>query len=197
VRSIRASGHHGGVSPLPDRLETERLVLRTWRPEDAEALGIAITESLDHLLPWMPWAALEPLPLEDRIKLIRGWHDEWQAGKDVVFGVFRDGAVIGGSGLHQRIGPTGLEIGYWIHVGHVRRGYAAEASAALTDLAFTLDGIERVEIHHDRANVASSSVPRSIGYELVGEKPDTRDAPGEEGVDCTWAMTRGRWIERA
>ncbi len=178
---------------LPDHVETDRLVLRTWRSEDAEALGIAITESLDHLLPWMPWAAFEPLPLGDRVKLIRGWDDEWRAGKDVVFGVFLDGVVIGGAGLHQRIGPNGLEIGYWIHVDHLRRGYASEVSVALTDLAFTVEGIERVEIHHDRANVASGSVPRSIGYAFVGEKPDPRDAPGEEGVDCTWVMSKDRW----
>lgn len=181
---------------LPDHLETDRLVLRPWRTEDAAALGRAITESLDHLRPWMPWAAFEPLSLEDRLKLIRGWDEEWRAGKDVVFGVFLNGAPIGGSGLHQRIGPNGIEIGYWIHVDHIRRGYASEVSAGLTDLAFTVDGIERVEIHHDRANAASAGVPRSLGYELVRETPDAADAPGEEGVDCTWAVTRDRWQSR-
>jgi ribosomal-protein-serine acetyltransferase len=186
----------GSMSPLPAYLETERLVLRTWKPDDAEALGIAITESLDHLRPWMPWAGLEPLALEDRRKLIDEWDALWRSGNDVVFGVFLDGTPIGGSGLHQRIGPAGLEIGYWIHVDHLRQGYAAEVSAALTDLAFTVEGIERVEIHHDRANGASAGVPRSLGYELLGEKPDTSEAPGEEGVDCTWAMTRERWRQQ-
>ena len=178
---------------LPDYLETDRLVLRTWRREDARAIGIAVTESLDHLLPWMPWAALEPLPLDDRRKLIDEWDAQRRAGKEVVYGVFLDGTVVGGSGLHQRIGPGTLEIGYWIHVDHVRRGYASEVSAALTEVAFSVDGIERVEIHHDRANVASSGVPRVLGYELVGETPDARDAPGEEGVDCIWVMVKDRW----
>jgi len=184
------------MTPIPDRVETDRLVLRTWRTQDAEALGIAITESLDHLRPWMPWAAAEPLAIEARRKLIRGWDVDWRAGRDVVFGVFLDGTVIGGTGLHHRIGPNGIEIGYWIHVDHIRRGYASEVSAALTDLAFTVDGIERVEIHHDRANVASAGVPRALGYAFVCEAPDTVDAPGEEGVDCTWAVTREQWPAR-
>ena len=36
--------------------------LRHWRAEDAEAQARAIEESLDHLRPWMPWAADEPKP---------------------------------------------------------------------------------------------------------------------------------------
>jgi ribosomal-protein-serine acetyltransferase len=66
-------------------------------------------------------------------------------------------------------------------------------TAALTDVAFTRGDIERVEIHHDRANAASAGVPRALGYELVRERPDAVDAPGEEGVDCTWVITRDRW----
>jgi ribosomal-protein-serine acetyltransferase len=181
---------------FPDLVVTKRLVVRTWKPEDAEALGDAIAASVDHLVPWMPWAAGEPVPIEDRRRLIQEWARAWEAGEDVVYGAFLDGAVIGGCGLHSRIGPKGLEIGYWVHVDHIRQGYAAELSAALTDLAFSVDGIERVEIHHDRANVASRGVPRTLGYEFVTDKPDPITAPGEEGVDSTWVMTRERWATR-
>jgi ribosomal-protein-serine acetyltransferase len=183
------------VAVLPDSVTTERLTLRTWKPEDAEALGLAVTESVEHLRPWMPWAAMEPLSLDDRRKLIAGWDTDWRDGGDVVFGIFLDGEVIGGSGLHRRIGPAGLEIGYWIHAGHVRRGYAREASAALTELAFTVEGVERVEIHHDRANAASRGVPRSLGFELVAETPDAVTAPGEDGFDFCWAMTKEHWSQ--
>jgi RimJ/RimL family protein N-acetyltransferase len=181
---------------LPDLVTTERLVLRTWTAEDAEPLGTAITASLDHLLPWMPWAAAEPVPLEDRRALIATWDKEWQSGGDVVFGVFLNGTVIGGTGLHRRIGPAALEIGYWIHADFTRQGYATEVSAALTTLAFTVDGIERVEIPHDGANVASAGVPRTLGYERAGEKSAEIVAPSETGVHCTWVMTKDRWSVR-
>ncbi|MES2731624.1 MAG: hypothetical protein V4714_07745 [Bacteroidota bacterium] len=42
------------------RIETDRLVIRCYEPSDAEKLKNAITESLDHLRPWMPWAQNEP-----------------------------------------------------------------------------------------------------------------------------------------
>ena len=130
----------------------------------------------------MPWVTFEPLTIEDRRKLIAEWHREWKAGNDVVLGIFLDGVPIGGCGLHRRIGPDGLEIGYWIHADHTRQGYAAEASAALTDLAFTVDGIDRVEIQHDRDNLASRGVPRTLGFELVGEKPAEAVAPPSRPV---------------
>jgi RimJ/RimL family protein N-acetyltransferase len=184
------------MEPLPDFTTTRRLVLRTWDAEDADPLGIAISTSLEHLRPWMPWAEFEPLPIEDRRKLFAEWEKEWQSGSDVIFGVFLDGTPIGGCGLHRRRGADALEIGYWIHVDHTRQGYATEISAALTDLAFTVDGIIRVEIHHDRANVSSEGVPRALGYELVAETADEITAPAEAGVDCTWVMTRDRWALR-
>ncbi len=181
---------------FPELVTTKRLLLRTWKTEDAEALGEAITASVDHLLPWMPWAAGEPVPTEDRRRLIQEWERAWKAGEDVVYGVLLDGTVIGGCGLHWRVGPDALEIGYWIHADHIRQGYAGELSAALTDLAFSVDGIERVEIHHDRANVASRGVPRTLGYEFVTERPDTITSPGEDGVDCTWSITKDAWAQR-
>jgi RimJ/RimL family protein N-acetyltransferase len=89
-----------------------------------------------------------------------------------------------------------LEIGYWVHVAHVRLGYATEMSEALTHLAFGIDEIERVEIHHDKANVASAGVPRRLGFGLLSETPDEISAPGEIGVDCAWIVTRGTWPTR-
>jgi RimJ/RimL family protein N-acetyltransferase len=182
---------------LPARIETERLVLRTWTVADAEALAVAITESIEHLRPWMPWVALEPLAIEDRRKLIAEWDTKWQAGEDAVYGVFRDGAVVGGTGLHRRIGPHGLEIGYWIHVDFTRRGFATELSGALTSAAFELASLDRVEIHHDKDNVASEGVPRALGYTFIGEVAAAVAAPSESGVQCVWSMTRAGWESRA
>ncbi len=55
-------------------------------------------------------------------------------------------------------------IGYWIHVDHTGQGYATETSAALTKVAFLIEGMDRVEIHCDPANAASAAIPRKLGY---------------------------------
>jgi RimJ/RimL family protein N-acetyltransferase len=169
--------------------------LRHWRVEDAEAQARAIAESLDHLMPWMPWAAGEPKPLEARIAMLREWEAERVAGTGEYFAVWLDAAVVGSAGLHRRIGAGGLEIGYWIHPGYLRRGLATEVARQLCDRAFAEPDLDRVEIHHDRANVASGGVPAKLGFEHVGDTPRPPQAPGEEGVERVWRLTRAAWRE--
>jgi len=154
----------------------------------------------------MSWAADEPLSAEARIELIQNFERSWESGVEVVYGAFPldgvrlDGVpldrVVGGCGLIRRAGGEVLEIGYWVHVDFVRQGFATEMATGLTDAAFTVDGVERVEIHHDRANRASRCVPAGLGFTFEGEKPDQVMAPAEEGVDCTWATGRADWVNR-
>jgi ribosomal-protein-serine acetyltransferase len=175
---------------LPERIEAEGLLLRRWTVDDAAVQQQAIVENIEHLEPWMPWVALEPQPLEDRLAMLARWEREWRAGGDVLLGVFADGAVAGSCGLHRRRGPRTLEIGYWIHVAFLRRGYATAAARALTAAALSTPGIDCVEIHHDRANTASAEIPRRLGYRFVGERPDRPEASGETGIDCVWRLER-------
>jgi RimJ/RimL family protein N-acetyltransferase len=95
--------------------------------------------------------------------------------------------------LHHRIGYGGLEIGYWTHPAFLRTGIATTAVAMLTDAAFAVPGITRVEIHHDRANEASAGIPRKLGFHLIGQAAREPQAPGEIGVACRWRMTREKW----
>ena len=178
---------------LPEMLRSDRLTLRAWTPDDAEALNAAIAASLDHLRPWMPWVAFEPMSVADRVRLLEQWRGEREQAGDSVLGAFAGDTIIGGTGLHRRAGPDTLEIGYWVHVDHVRRGYATEMARTLTSAAFADPEIEFVEIHHDRANVASAGVPRALGFRLVSETPDEITAPGEEGIDCCWRISRLDW----
>ena len=53
------------------RIHTRRLVLRCWNPEDVKLQMAAIAASLDHLLPWMPWAKQEPAGVETRVEWLR------------------------------------------------------------------------------------------------------------------------------
>lgn len=147
-------------------IETPRLVVRCWNPADALLLKEAVDGSVEHLRPWMPWAADDPQPVENRIELIRQWRSQFDRGEQFVYGVFdrAETMVLGGSGLHTRVGPHGMEIGYWIRVSHINQGYATEVAAALTAVAFRVHGVDRVEIHCDPANTRSAAVPAKLGY---------------------------------
>jgi RimJ/RimL family protein N-acetyltransferase len=152
--------------PPPYRIRTERLTLRCWEPGDAPLLKDAVDTSLDHLRPWMPWAAEEPKPVEEKADLLRTFRGRFDLDEDFVYGIFApdEQEVIGGSGLHTRVGPRALEIGYWIRASRTGNGYAREATAALAKAAFRVCAVDRVEIRIDPANEASLRVPRALGF---------------------------------
>lgn len=169
------------------------LVVRHWLPEDAEALSVAIAESREHLQPWMAWIGEEPLTVDERQARLSGFERDRRRGGDAVLGVFLDRRVVGGCGLHRRIAPDGLELGYWLHPQFTGRGLATAAARLLTDAALALPYITHVEVHHDKANVASAAVPRRLGFQLLGEVEDQIGAPSEIGVEWQWRMDGGHW----
>jgi ribosomal-protein-serine acetyltransferase len=196
VLGLRRSRPYGATvsGRLPEYIAgLDRLTLRRWTRDDAAELSEAIADSVEHLRPWMPWVADEPLSLTERQALIDDWDQEWLAGGDLLMGVFVDGAVSGGCGLHRRIGPGGFEIGYWPARRFLRQGIATTTAGLLTDAAFSEPTITRVEIHHDRANQASAGVPRKLGFRLARERFDGIQAPGESGISCEWQITRQQW----
>jgi RimJ/RimL family protein N-acetyltransferase len=147
------------------RIVTDRLILRCYDPRDAPALKTAVDASLDHLAE-MPWSREEPQTLDQKIALLRRFRGLFDLGQDFVYGIFDrdDATVLGGTGLHPRVGERAREIGYWIHVAHVNRGLATEAAAALTRVGFELERLARIEIHCGPHNARSAAVARKLGY---------------------------------
>jgi RimJ/RimL family protein N-acetyltransferase len=150
------------------RIQTARLVLRCWNPADAPLVKQAIDESIDHLLPWMSWARQEPEPLQAKIERLRASRAKFDLDQDFAYGIFPpdESAVWGAAGLHTRAGEEAREIGYWIHRDHLHQGLATETDAALTKVAFEIDGVDRVEIHCDPNNDRSEAIPRRLGFTL-------------------------------
>ncbi|MGE5133527.1 MAG: GNAT family N-acetyltransferase [Gemmatimonadota bacterium] len=175
----------------PDTLTHGQVSLRRWRPDDAAALLAAVTESQEHLRPWMPWA--EGYDAGRAAEYLRDCETQWASGSAFTYAITVGDQLVGSAGLHNRIGEGGLEIGYWVHAGWTGRGIATDATAALTDAALALPGVGRVEIYHDAANVASGRIPAKLGYARLGERPP-RDlwpaAPAESGTDVVWQFTR-------
>ncbi len=156
----------------PYRIETPRLHIRCYSPTDAPLLQHSVTESLQHLLPFMPWAAAEPEPLEAKVERLRHFRADFDQNRDFVYGIFdpQETRLLGGTGLHTRLQGNALEIGYWIHADFTRQGLATETAAALTRVAFEICQVERMEIHCAVENLASASVPRKLGYVHEGNR---------------------------
>jgi RimJ/RimL family protein N-acetyltransferase len=153
------------VNPTPPyRIETERLVIRCYEPRDAELLADAVNSSLDHLTPWMPWAA--PADVEAQVQLLRGFRGDFDKDENFVYGVFdRDETrLVGGAGYHPRGGEGSLEIGYWIRADSIGRGYATEVTATEARVGFELCGLDRIDIQIDPENDRSRRIPEKLGF---------------------------------
>jgi RimJ/RimL family protein N-acetyltransferase len=175
------------------RIVTERLVIRCWEPADAVLAKEAIDSSLDHLRPWMPWAHAEPTTLEQKVQLLRLFRGKFDLDQDAVYGIFdrEERRVVGGTGLHPRVGDDASEIGYWIRADATGKGFATESTAAVTRVAFEILGFDRIEIRCDPANVRSAAIPKRLGYEyeatLRGRLRNEHDEPRDAMVFTMFA----------
>ena len=178
------------------RIVTARLVLRCWEPADAPLQAAAILESREHLLVWMPWAAREPVELSQRMQWLRKCRGNFDLDQDYIYGVFNldESRVLGGTGLHTRAGENAREIGYWIHKDYTHQGLATELAAALTRVAFEVDGVERIEIHCDPGNAFSAAIPRKLGYVYEGTlRARSLNTDGSPSDSMIWTMLRAEY----
>ncbi|MGA5563540.1 GNAT family N-acetyltransferase [Streptomyces platensis] len=169
-------------------LRSDHVVLRRWRGQDLDVPHQLITESRDHLIPWMPFAASHDREQGEAF-LVR-CQEEWGSGQAYHYAITTDGVVVGSISLMRRIGPGGLDIGYWLHPAWTGKGLATRAAAALVQAGRRMPGIDRIEIHHDEANPASGAVARRLGFTEVErvQLPEGPTAPSETGIDVIWRL---------
>ncbi|CRK56433.1 Acetyltransferase, gnat family [Alloactinosynnema sp. L-07] len=180
------------VRPSPV-LTGDIVVLRRKRPSDLAELWAVVDAALPHLRPWMSWTLGGVT--EDTIRGHLADVDvAWDAGTEFGYSITIDGAIVGSCSLMARVGPGGIEIGYWLHPAHVGRGAALEAAALLVETAFGLPGVQFVEIVHDSANVRSGAIPRKLGFTEVARVSPPQDpiTSAEDGVDVRWRLTKPR-----
>jgi RimJ/RimL family protein N-acetyltransferase len=150
---------------LPGQIETERLVLRKPRMDDAPILFRAYMQDpeVTRYTTWRPHQHLSEA--EDFIyNSIAAWEKEVRfpfvitlKGKDEPFGMID---------LHMRGSTVGL--GYVIACSHQRKGYATEATRAIIEWAFQQPTIYRVNASTDVENVASQRVLEKAGMVREG-----------------------------
>ena len=119
--------------------------------------------------------------------------EKFDRGEEFNYAIFRidDGELLGGCGLHRRTAAQdALEIGYWVSQKHTRHGYASAAVTALTQAAFGLPEIQRVEVHCDKANAPSIGVPKKLGFRLDRQVHRTVETPGEIGTELIWTLEK-------
>ena len=173
-----------GVALAAYRIETARLLLRCWSPEDASELLRVILADLPRLRPWLPWAVRYPMSVEEQMAELRRMRRRFDGDEDFCYGVFErtGGALIGGCGLHTRSGPGSRELGYWLRSDRWGQGLATELGAALTRVAFEVDEVERVDLRCAPDNRRSARVAEKLGFRHEATLRRRVNPPNAEGA---------------
>ncbi|HWI61083.1 MAG TPA: GNAT family protein [Symbiobacteriaceae bacterium] len=173
--------------PVPDELHGPRVVVRCYRPEDAQAFYEAADESRAHLNPYESWVN-DYTSVDQAIIHVNRCRARWIVRQEFAAGIFdkQTGRFLGAAGIHgvdweRRV----FEIGYWVRATEQGKGYITEAVRLLTTLAFERFGARRVEMRMNSRNERSWRVPERLGFKLEGvlrnATPDP-DKPGDERI---------------
>ncbi|MBY6708728.1 GNAT family N-acetyltransferase [Rhodococcus sp. BP-241] len=175
-----------------DHIVTRRLTIRRETADDAAAVAASIGRNRDRLLPWLGWATEEAASVEAQTVRITRSGEQWDAGEMFDYAIVdrATGTFWGKISMHRRIGPRGVELGYWLDGAAEGRGVMTEAVAMIRDEALGLDWVDRVEIHCDAANVRSRAIPRRLGFELDRSESRVATAASETGMCTIWLQRK-------
>lgn len=162
----QAMSEYRTLVTLFEELRGERVIVRPYRVEDAEALKEAVEESRDHLRPWLPFADAHQSIEESRDFIIRSMAS-WLLRENFTLSIWEKtaGAFLGGTGFHVRDWEARyFEIGYWLRASAEGHGYMIEAARLVTDFLFEQLNAQRVEIRCDALNTRSAAVAQRLGF---------------------------------
>ena len=163
-------------------LETERLLLREFVPEDVDALAAVLSdpETMRYYPALLDRAGVAAWIERNRRRYADAGHGLW------AMVLKSSGEVIGDCGMTRQTvdGVDEIEIGY-----HVRRdlwgqGYAPEAARACRDYGFSRLGAERLIALIRPENIPSRRVAEKIGLSLW------KEAVWRGLLHCVYAVRR-------
>lgn len=176
---------------VPEKIETERLVLLAPRAGVGPALNEAVIETLDQLQPWMPWAQQAP-SVEDTEGVVRRQWAAFILREDLPFQIYsrepQGRRLLGATGLHRfDWAARRFEIGYWLRSSAQGQGLMMEAVNGLAAMAFSKLRARRLEIRCDERNVRSRAVAERCGFTLESiMQSDSTNVAGELRNSCVF-----------
>jgi len=174
-------------------IETERLILRTWRLEDfGDFYEYASDPSIGPSAGWKPHTdRMESLNI--LISFIEG--NEVFAIEDKLAG-----KAIGSIGLHpdrKRNNQNVRMIGYVLAKPFWGKGLALEAVNAVLDYAFNDQNLKIVSVYHFPFNQQSKRVIEKAGFAFEGILREATLLPSGEIVDdVCYSITRDEFLSR-
>jgi RimJ/RimL family protein N-acetyltransferase len=187
------NSHHGRC--LQPEIRSERLVLRPWRPSDAEQLFALFSN-------WevVRWLSLPPWPytLNDARTYIGGAIHRSSEEAEESYAITSNAEVIGSIGVRLRPAShlqraAGPNFGFWTGRMYWRRGYMTEAVDALAQTVFGRGSHDAIYSGAFTGNVASLRVQEKAGFARDGETMLYARPHGGEFPHVNTVLTRSRF----
>lgn len=192
---MATEGSSPNTSPLRlerQRIETERLVLRLPRPDDAPHLaGLANRREIARNLGSMP----HPYGVDDARAFIARAAALNPPGVSLVMTRKGEGdSPIGVAGYGKRPDTGLMDMGYWIGLPWWGNGYATEAARAIVAHAFEIGGLDELPSGYHADNPASGHIlVDRLGFVPVGREMQFSAGQGEAVDTILVRLTRARW----
>ena len=175
-------------------LETPRVILRRFVPEDAQAMyeNWASDPEVTKFLTWPTHGSVEISAM-----VLANWISHYEEDTFYQWAiVLKDlGQPIGSISVVSRNDDAELiHIGYCIGREWWHRGYTSEALRAVIDFFFGKVGVNRVEARHDANNPNSGAVMRKCGMQYEGTLRQS-DRNNQGLCDAAWyGILREDWV---
>jgi aminoglycoside 6'-N-acetyltransferase len=173
-------------------LETERLRLRRFRPDDAQMF--AAYRSDPAVARYQSWTA--PVSLESAASLV----GKFAAGDPERPGWFQyaielksEGDLIGDVGVNLHENRMQAELGCTLAAQWQGRGYATEAVRAILRDLFERRGLHRVSAECDARNLGSVRTLERLGFQREGLRPQHTWTKGEWTDDLLYGLLAADW----
>jgi RimJ/RimL family protein N-acetyltransferase len=175
------------------QIGTGRLVLRRFRPSDAETL--AAYRSDPDVARYQSWTA--PVTLEQARVIVASL----AAGDPEQPGWFQyaverteDRLHIGDVGVYLYENRRQAEIGFTLGPAYQGRGYAGEAVRAVLDHLFRVRGLHKVSAEADARNAASARLLERVGFTREGLRRSQTWIKGEWTDDLLYGLLADEWL---
>jgi [ribosomal protein S5]-alanine N-acetyltransferase len=205
------------IEPLPNRIESKRLLLRQVRLTDAREIAELHTDAYaKHLRPWSPQA----IPHENMAEAIADFEnftllalERWEEDLDYRFAIVlkrtlynspsqgkeeskeRIIGLIGVTNIIRGVSHAGF-IGYWIGADHVNQGYATEATVLAMQFAFDMLRLHRVNLWIAEDNAPSLRIADKLCLRYEGTVIKALFLGGEWKDTRSFGIIVDEWRER-
>jgi RimJ/RimL family protein N-acetyltransferase len=170
IRPERSANSGTDKPSFPERIETQRLVLRCYRSADAAGILELVQQNREQLIREFRQMA-DLRSLDDTQAFTAEKQGQWNAAKTFCYGIWRKQA-------EEQIGQMQVknisweipaaELGYFIDRSSQRQGYASESIRGILRSAFEELRFQRIFVRILPSNRESLSLAVKLGFQQEG-----------------------------